>query len=153
MLLKRIREQKAYFAFNMMPIIDIVLLLIIFFIFVCRYIAAENFVILVPDEATNAISDVTENPGLVTVSVWFDHDEDLLYCAVGTEIVDVTEGVDMTRVISLINGRIAEKGENAIVSLRMNKDLVFAQYSDIIKAISNSNATDISIAAFEDQKD
>ncbi|MFI4910730.1 MAG: biopolymer transporter ExbD [Sedimentisphaeraceae bacterium JB056] len=153
MLLKRLREHKGYFTFNMMPIIDIVLLLIIFFMFVCRYIAAENFAIRVPDEATNAITDATETPGFVTVSVWFDEDEDLLYCAVGVEVMDITDGVDITAIVELINSNITDDVENAIVNLRMNQELVFSQYADVIKAISNSNATDLSIAAFEDVKD
>jgi biopolymer transport protein ExbD len=152
MLLKRIREHKGYFTFNMMPIIDIVMLLIIFFMFVCRYIEAENFAILVPDEATNAITD-EQDPGFITVSVWLDDYEDLFYCAVGAEVIDITDGVDITSVMSLINGRIDEDNENTIVNLRMNRDIRFNRYSDIIKAISASNATDIAIAALDDSKD
>ncbi len=36
-------------TFNMTPIIDIVFLLIIFFLVVCQFIEAENFPVAVPD--------------------------------------------------------------------------------------------------------
>ncbi len=152
MKLTRVREHKSYLVFNMMPIIDIVLLLIIFFMFVCRYIAAENFAVRVPDEATNALNE-TESSDFVTVSVWFDDFEDRLYCAIGAESVDITEGADVMDLASKINTRAADVGEDAVVNLRMNEELVFQQYEDVIKAISISNAKDLSIAAFEKKKE
>ena len=51
MLLKKVIHFKSYLTFNMTPVIDIVFLLIIFFVFTFRYITAENFTIIVPDEA------------------------------------------------------------------------------------------------------
>ncbi len=153
MLLKRIREHKSYFTLNMMPIIDIVMLLIIFFVFVCRYIAAENFAIRVPDEATNALAETDETAKFITVSVWFDEFDIRYFCAVGAEVFDITGGVDITEITAAINASAVRAGDEAVVNIRMDKDMVFRQYSDIITAISNSTAEDLHIAAFDRIKD
>ncbi len=153
MLLKRVIHFKSYLTFNMMPIIDIVLLLIIFFMFVCRYIAAENFDISVPDEATYALTDETEMPNLITLSVWYDDYEEQLLCAVGSDIIDITDGIDTARLVELIN-QYCEKLEtgSAVINLRMNKDMVFKDYSGIITAVSLSNVKELSIAAMEEKQ-
>ena len=153
MILKRLISHKSYFVLNMMPIIDIVLLLIIFFVFVCRYIAAENFIIAVPDEATNALVEVIDNSNFITVSVWFDEFDRRYFCAVGADIVDITGSADITEITALINNSVDRIGENAVVNVRMDKSIMFRDYSSVIAAISNSRAEDLYIAAFDKQKD
>ena len=153
MILKRIISHKSYFALNMMPIIDIVLLLIIFFVFVCRYIAAENFIIAVPDEATNALVDVVDNSNFITVSVWFDEFDRRYFCAVGSDIVDINDATAANEITALINDSVDRIGEDAIVNVRMEKGIIFSDYSSVIAAISNSRAEDLYIAAFDKQKD
>ena len=49
------REESG--SFNMTPIIDIVFLLIIFFLVVCQFIEAENFPVAVPDGCEFAQSE------------------------------------------------------------------------------------------------
>ena len=59
-------------AFDMTPIIDVVFLLIIFFMLVCQFIVAENFQVEVPDQ----IATARENPAgqnlMTTVTVMAD---------------------------------------------------------------------------------
>lgn len=152
MILKRLLQTKSYIAFNMMPIIDIILLLIIFFIFTVRYIAAENFTIEVPEDVPNALSDEDAGSNFITLSVWYDDFERMRFCAVGADVVDITEGINTGRLVELINSYAENIEGNAVVNLRMQKSMEFAQYSGIIQAISLSNATDISIAAFEQEQ-
>jgi len=56
-------------AFNMTPIIDIVFLLIIFFLVVCQFIEAENFPVAVPDDCEFAQSDSEPGAQVTTVTV------------------------------------------------------------------------------------
>jgi len=55
--------------FNMTPIIDIVFLLIIFFLVVCQFIEAENFPVAVPDGCEFAQSDPEPGAQVTTVTV------------------------------------------------------------------------------------
>ena len=56
-------------SFNMTPIIDIVFLLIIFFLVVCQFIEAENFPVTVPDDCEFAQSDSEPGGQVTTVTV------------------------------------------------------------------------------------
>jgi biopolymer transport protein ExbD len=153
MLLKKLISFKGYLTFNITPVIDIVFLLIIFFIFAFRYITAENFAIIVPDEASNAIIDVQQRASFITLSVWYDDDNEQFFCAVGSDVVDVTDKFDTTAIVALIN-QYCEKlnTKKAVVNLRINRDMVFKNYSDVLNAVSLSNVTELSIAALEDQQ-
>ncbi len=148
MLLKKVIHFKSYLSFSMTPVIDIVFLLIIFFVFTFRYIAAENFAITVPDEATHALTDIAQRTDSITLSVWYDDDLEQLLCAVGADIVDITDGVDTARVVGLINQYCQSlQTDSAVINLRMNKDMVFKDYSALINAVSLSDVKELSIAA------
>jgi len=73
-------------SFNMTPIIDIVFLLIIFFLVVCQFIEAENFPVTVPDNCQFAQSEPDPGAQLTTVTV-MKTTEDEVDFAVGSEKV------------------------------------------------------------------
>src|SRR3989304_2008334 len=72
-------------SFNMTPVIDIVFLLIIFFVLACRFIEAENFPVTVPDGCKFAQDDQNATQA-VTLTV-MNKAEDEITFAVGSEEV------------------------------------------------------------------
>ena len=143
-------------GFNMTPIIDIVFLLIIFFLVVCRFIEAENFPVTVPDECRFAadLSDAQTAHAAVTV---MKTPEGRVVFAVGSEkITDLAGALDirMARVVfqmgRLIDGRLKNLPvEQRVVTLRVDKDIDFQHAQYALAGIAASSARDIQLAAFK----
>ena len=57
------RRTKTAASFNMTPIIDIVFLLIIFFLVVCRFIEAENFPVVLLEAMSAGLAVITSTAG------------------------------------------------------------------------------------------
>jgi len=74
-------------CFNMTPIIDIVFLLIIFFLVVCQFIEAENFPVVVPDNCDNAVPAGPTRPQMTTVTVTTIPGSDVCLYAVGSTVI------------------------------------------------------------------
>ena len=70
--------------FNLTPIIDIVFLLIIFLVVVCRQIDAENFEISLPDKCQFAQAQADNSTGLITITVTRDSGGKYIIFAVGS---------------------------------------------------------------------
>jgi len=77
-------------AFNITPIIDIVFLLMIFFMVVARFIEAENFDVEVPDNCEFAERDEQQRGQITTVTVIKTDEADSKF-AVGSEIVAASD--------------------------------------------------------------
>ncbi len=56
--------------FNMTPMIDIVFLLIIFFMLICQFIVQDNYRLVVPDDCPGVIVDDIVTPDRITVNVY-----------------------------------------------------------------------------------
>ncbi len=146
----------AQTGFNMTPIIDIVFLLIIFFLVVCRFIEAENFPVTVPDGCRFAadLSDAQTPHAAVTV---MKTPEGQVVFAVGSE--KITTGVDakdieMAEVVvqlgHLIDSRLKNLPvERRVVTLRIDKDVDFAQAQYALAGVAASIARDIQLAALK----
>jgi biopolymer transport protein ExbD len=131
-------------SFNMTPIIDVVFLLIIFFMLVCQYIAAENFQVAVPDRITAAKPSQTETDQLTTVTVMFDEGGAVAY-AVGAEVLPALDGENTAlAVAAAIDKQLANlPRQKRVVSLRCDRNVTFKHAKYALAGISQSSATDI----------
>jgi biopolymer transport protein ExbD len=147
------RADNSVQSFNMTPIIDIVLLLIIFFLVVCQFIEAENFPVAVPDDCEFAQSNGEPGTQLTTVSVMKVAEGDVAF-AVGSEKVtasDYTDRVD--KLVRLIDVRLKYlPPQRRVVTLRIDKDICFADAQYALAAVAASSATDIQLAALKEKR-
>ncbi|MCK5000495.1 MAG: biopolymer transporter ExbD [Anaerohalosphaera sp.] len=135
---------------NLTPIIDIVFLLIIFFMIVCSFIAAENFDVTVPDRISTAQHVDLDGPKSTTVSVMIEDNGKVSY-AVGARKMTATGGDDLSgEIAAAIDLQLAEFGEDEkIVSLRIDKDVPYRCSQHALAAVSRSSATDIMLAVIK----
>ena len=126
----------------MTPIIDVVFLLIIFFMLVCQFIVAENYDITVPDEITSAHDEKNEEK-LTTVTVMRDDDRQVTY-AVGSERFDSSVSSLADIIARKIDDRLTD--DNRTVSLRIDKDIDYRHSQYALAGISKSIATKIKMA-------
>ena len=85
-------------SFNMTPLIDIVFLLIIFFLVVCQFIEAENFPVAVPDGCAFATTASEPGSPVTTVTVMKTDGGGSVF-AVGAEKISASEDADLTEQI------------------------------------------------------
>ncbi len=137
-------------SFNMTPIIDIVFLLIIFFVVVCQFIEAENFPVSVPDKCDYAEQDSQRAEQITTLTVMKTDDEKTAF-AVGSErIVTADKSALVEEIAHLINTRMESLApESRIINLRIDKDIKFAQAQYALAGIAQSIAKDIRIATLK----
>jgi biopolymer transport protein ExbD len=130
--------------FNMTPIIDIVFLLIIFFMLVCQFIVAENFDLTVPDNITSAQPADAARDKTTTVTVMFEQNGNIAY-AVGSQIISAPPGEKTTEaIVAAIDTRMQNlPPDKRVVSLRSDKNIPFKNAKYALAAISQSSATDI----------
>jgi biopolymer transport protein ExbD len=139
-------------SFNMTPIIDIVFLLIIFFLVVCQFIEAENFPVAVPDECRFAESDL-ERKSLVTTVTVIRTTEERTDFAVGAEKITGASYADIVeKLTELIDVRLKDlPADSRVVTLRIDKDVPFAQAQYALAGVAASSATDIQLAVLKDK--
>jgi len=140
-------------SFNMTPIIDIVFLLIIFFLVVCQFIEAENFPVTVPDDCQFAQSDPEPGAQVTTVTV-MKTTEDEAGFAVGSEKISASDYADIVeKLVQLIDISLSDlSGERRVVTLRIDKDICFAEAQYALAAVAASSATDIQLAALKNKR-
>ncbi len=139
-------------SFNMTPIIDIVFLLIIFFLVVCQFIEAENFPVSVPDECRFAESDLERRGQMTTVTVIRTTEERTDF-AVGAEKIAGANYADIVeKLTELIDVRLKDlPAESKVVILRIDKDVPFAQAQYALAGVAASCARDIQLAVLKDK--
>jgi len=139
-------------GFNMTPLIDIVFLLMIFFLVVCRFIEAENFEISVTDNCQYAQDRPDNEQQAVTVTVMKAADNSTVF-AVGPEIIlpaDSSETAE--KITALINSRLEDTLENdRTVVLRIDKDISFADAQYALEAVSQSETANIQLAVLKEK--
>lgn len=144
MLVPKFRKQQQE-GFNMTPIIDVVFLLIIFFMLVCQFIVAENYDVTVPDEISSAHDERAEEKP-TTVTVMLEENGQVAY-AVGSERFDSnTKGLSEA-IAERIDAQLGElTAEKRTVSLRIDKDVDYRHSQYALAGISKSIATKIKMA-------
>ena len=137
-------------AFNMTPIIDIVFLLIIFFLIICQFIEAENFPVAVPDDCAFARKDARHQGQIATVTV-MKADDGISEFAVGSEKIRASNSHDLVERMaqSIDAGLSTLPADRRVVILRIDKDIAFSQAQYALAGIAASSATDIQLAALK----
>jgi biopolymer transport protein ExbD len=144
----------------MTPVIDIVFLLIIFFMLVCQFISAENFQVTVPDQIDAAQSPDATDEKLTTLTVINNPDSEAVF-AVGSEMFGSANSNGLTDGERLIDSKgftdtLADAIDSRLmnlppgqrtVNLRIDKDTPYRTSRLALEAISKSSATDIKLAA------
>jgi biopolymer transport protein ExbD len=137
----------------MTPLIDIVFLLIIFFLVVCQFIEAENFPVAVPDGC--AFATTASDPGIqgTTITVMKTSAGKSAF-AVGSEKIPASEGSDLTeKIAQLVDYGLRNlPSDRRIVTLRVDRDVCFAQAQYALAAIAQSSATDIQLAVLKNRE-
>ena len=140
-------------SFNMTPVIDIVFLLIIFFLVVCQFIEAENFPVAVPDGCEFAESDAERRAQVTTVTVMKSGDGRSDF-AVGSEKISGPTYTDVVeKLAQQIDVRLKDlPTDRRVVTLRIDKDVCFAEAQYALAAVAASCATDIKLAALKNKR-
>jgi len=139
-------------SFNMTPLIDIVFLLIIFFLVVCQFIEAENFPVSVPDDCESARNGFDTGSAVTTVTI-MKTDEGSSVFAVGSEKIPASEGSVLTKQIARLVDFSLENfpSERRLVTLRVDRDVCFSEAQYALAAIAQSSATDIQLAVLRNK--
>jgi biopolymer transport protein ExbD len=137
-------------SFNMTPLIDIVFLLIIFFLVVCQFIEAENFPVTVPDDCDFAQNGSDPGTPVTTVTVMKASVGRTAF-AVGPEKVPASEGSDLIeKIAQLVDFGLRNlPSGRRIVTLRVDRDICFSEAQYALAAIAQSSATDIQLAVLK----
>lgn len=135
----------------MTPIIDVVFLLIIFFMLVCQFIASEQFQVQVPDRINSAQNPESQQNVPLTITVMTDQKDDVIY-AIDSEKLSALQGKDLAQLIqSEIDRTFSTRhAVEKTVRLRCDKTVSFGQVKYILSGISKSNATDLDWAVISD---
>ena len=131
-------------AFDMTPVIDVVFLLIIFFMLVCQFIVADRFRVQVPEDIASA-AVLRDNDRLLTLTVVPQERGGVLY-AVGGERLNVENTQDLPALIAAAideHYRTLPSDVPRIVRLRCDKTAVFGQVRPVLEGIAHSRATDV----------
>jgi biopolymer transport protein ExbD len=139
----------------MTPVIDIVFLLIIFFLVVCQFIEAENFPVSVPDGCGFARSKADCMAPVTTVTVMRTGGEGEVRFAVGSETIAAGGGPDLIvrELARMIDAGLEglPAGEQ-VVTLRVDGDVCFGEAQYALAGIAASCARDIQLAALKDRR-
>ena len=134
-------------GFNITPVIDIIFLLIIFFMIVCQFIVAENFLVSVPDDISSGQRSEDQDAKTTMVTVMAGDDGGVSY-AVGSEVVAFSGGEEISKSIAAAIDRqlVNIPEDRRVVGLRVDKAIVFKDSQYAIAGISESSATDIKLS-------
>jgi len=150
---------------NITPMIDVVFLLIIFFMLICRFISSENYKLVIPDQCQNALpsEDASSNPLTVSVfpkssmegnsnAVHVASNSDILY-AVRSSIVDPGQPLYQQSPDALQEDLAAEIIHNirnkpeSVVHLRADKDLTYGQVQVLLQSLAQAKIQKVRLAA------
>ena len=136
--------------FNMTPVIDIVFLLIIFFMIVCQFIVAENFEVDVPDDISSGQRAEEQDQKSTTVTVMLSDVGEVSY-AVGSEIIGFSgEGLIDEEIAAAIDRQLENLSEQKrVVGLRVDKEVLFKDSRYALAGIGLSSATDIKLSVIK----
>lgn len=147
------RSSSDSVSFNMTPIIDIVFLLIIFFLVVCQFIEAENFPVSVPDGCEFARSDDEPGAQLTTVTVMKTAGGRSEFAVGSEKITSLNYANTVGTIARLIDVRLKNSPpDRRVVTLRIDKEICFADAQYALAGVVASSATDIQLAALKDKR-
>jgi len=146
--------------FNLTAMIDVVFLLIIFFMLVCQFIAQENYKLVIPDDCAGAVVVEKLDENAVTVSV-FGRDgrtDDVVYAvrAKTFDPQDTAYRADEALLLSDMAKQISvetDKKSEGLVHLRADKGLKYRDVQKALQALSQAGVQRVQLAAFRNRQE
>jgi len=152
---------------NMTAMIDVIFILITFFMLICRSIGQENYKLDIPDNCAHAVLADQADQGAVTVSVFTKAPE---AAAEGSFPADVSESsaevvyavrarifdprnpayqqdaqMLITEMTQEITHQVQQKGDN-LVHLRADKNLTYGDVQPVLLALSRARVKTVQLA-------
>ncbi len=139
-------------SLNVIPLVDILFQLIIFFALVYRVVEIESFPVAVPDNCTFAQSQEQIKASSMTVTV-METARGQVEFAIGSEKISVSDYDDLPHKLGqMIDSYLKDMPSNArLVTLRVDKNICFGEVQYALAGIGESVATEIKLAAFKDK--
>jgi biopolymer transport protein ExbD len=148
----KLHEPSHAGSFNLTPVIDIVFLLILFFLVVCQFIEAENFPVNVPDACAFAQNNAEKKSQVTTLTVVKGPDEKSIFAVDAAQIGLSDFDVLVSEITNLLNKKLQRLPvDQRIVTLRIDKDICFEQAQYALAGIAESIATDIKLSAMKEK--
>ncbi|MGD0078794.1 MAG: biopolymer transporter ExbD [Sedimentisphaerales bacterium] len=142
-------------SLNVIPFVDILFQLIIFFVLACQLIEAENppVSVSVPDNCSYASVDDQRESQITTVTVMKDGREKSEF-AIGMEKIPASNYREVpAKLAGLLDQRLKQlPSNNKTVTLRIDKDVPYSQAQFALAGIAKSSATDIRLAVIKEQQ-
>jgi biopolymer transport protein ExbD len=149
MMKVRLIREEPNVCFNMTPMIDVVFLLITFFILVGTFTADDYVEVLLPDKIVSSDPFDPQVGLLVTITV-MQKDGKVSYAA-GSDILPGDEPQLLERMIaSAIDSCEVKAGQEKIVCLRCDKQIVFEDVCPVLTGIAKSSAQKVQWATLRD---
>ncbi len=162
------RFDSSNHTFNLIAVIDVVFLLIIFFLVVCRFIEAENFEVSVTDNCEFAEVKEDTQTQMATVTVMKNEDGKIDF-AVGPDKITVFSNTGFQPVLTRtrcpcyneVVAKIAQSidsyllnlpSDDRVVILRIDKDVCFADAQCALAGVAKSRAANIQLAVLKEKR-
>jgi len=147
------RFDSSNHSFNMTAVIDIVFLLIIFFLVVCQFIEAENFEVSVTDNCEFAEEKADTQTQMATVTV-MKNEEGKIDFAVGQDkIAPFNNNEAITKIAQSIDSYLLHlPSDGRIVLVRIDKDVCFDDAQYALAGVAKSQATNIQLAVLKQKR-
>jgi biopolymer transport protein ExbD len=150
MILKQ--YQPTIQSLNVIPFIDILFQLIIFFALVCQFIDMDNFDVSVPDQCKYAENKQDTRTQLTTVTVLKNKDN--VDFAVGPEKITSQSRIQAAdKIAQLLDTQMKNLlPADRIVVLRIDKDVPYSDAQYALAGIAKSCASDIQLAVLKEKQ-
>jgi biopolymer transport protein ExbD len=138
---------------NVTPFVDILFLLIIFFMLASRFVAPEAFDVQVPDSVSQARSVTTQD--LTATVTLMRSPAGIITCAIGSEVISAADKTALVEKLSTAIDRRLEllPADRRIVALRIDKHVPYRDTQYILAAVARSQASSIRLAALREKPD
>ncbi len=136
---------------NVIPFVDILFMLIIFFILAARFVAPDEFSVEVPQPVEHARS-IASDEGITTITV-MPSATGGIDCAIGSErLPAIDKGEMVARLSSAIDKRLEFfPPQKRIVALRIDKSIPYKDVQYVLAAVARSNAAAVRLAAIREK--
>ena len=145
------RHRGTVQSLNVIPFVDILFLLIVFFSLMGQLLETEAPAVSLPDRCDFAVAEDQMGAQVATVTLIRNAQGGSDF-AVGAEKVTGADYEEITgRLAGLIDSCLKDlPADKRIVTLRIDKDIPYAEAQYALAAVAKSTATDIRLAAIKD---
>ena len=136
---------------NMIPTIDILFQLVIFFVLACQFAVVEQYPVPLPDKCASAKPQPEDQRNIITVTIKKAASGDGIQCAVGADKLLEADGKSLSaKIATALDEKLSGSNPNQrIVCLRVAKEVPFGKCQYALAGVAKSSATDIQMAVLK----